>query len=205
MEPHLRLKPSIAAPVVSSGGNEVVLGLFLDVVSMQLTPSLRMGAIRARPSSFSVSLHVSPAALQGLPVETGFELGRVELDSVHRIRTVRLIPTLQAFQRIPTRPYVQLGALNVLPQDSREHVQLIPSPTAPMTMHLLAHLELGGVELSTNFQLTQLVLKCRSTTVRVTLSSDAVGQEQTGVFCETATVRLDEAGRIAEMLLKPLK
>jgi DNA-binding response OmpR family regulator len=205
MEPHVRLRPSIAAPVLSAAGNEVVLGLFLDVVSMQLTPSLRMGAIRARPSSFSVSLHVSPAALQGLPVETGFELGPVELDSNHRIRTVRLIPTLQAFQRIPTRPYVQLGALNVVPQDSRDHVQLTPSPTAPMTMHLLAHLELGGVELSTNFQLTQLVLKARSTTVRVTLSSDAVGQEKTGVFCETAAVRVDQNGRIAEMLLKPLK
>jgi DNA-binding response OmpR family regulator len=205
MEPHVRLKPSIAAPVFSSNSNEVVLGLFLDVVSMQLTPSLRMGAIRARPSSFTVSLHVSPAALRGMPVETGFELGRIELDSNHRIRTVRLVPTLHAFHRMETRSAVQIGALNVVPQDSRDHVQLTPSPNAPMTMHLLAHLELAGVELSTSFQLTQLVLKSRSTTVRVTLSSDAVGQEQTGVFCETAGVRIDEAGRIAEMLLKPLK
>lgn len=205
MEPHVRLKQAITAPVVTSVGNEVVMGLFLNVVSMQLTPSLRMGAIRARPSSFTVSLHVSPAALRGLPVEIGFELGRVEIDSNQQIRTIRVIPTLQAFQRMPTRSAVQIGALNFVPQDSREHVQLTPSPNAPMTMHLLAHLELAGVELSTSFQLAQLVLKNRSTTVRVTLSSDAVAQEQTGVFCETSAVRLDQSGKIAEMLLKPLK
>jgi DNA-binding response OmpR family regulator len=46
-----------SVPVPSVEKNEVMLGLFLEVISMQLTPQLRMGAIRARPASSTVSLH----------------------------------------------------------------------------------------------------------------------------------------------------
>ena len=72
-------------------------------------------------------------------------------------------------------------------------------------MQLLANLELAGVELSTNFQVSQLVLKSRGNNVRVTLSSQSVGQEQTGTTCETADVRLDSSARIAELLLNPIR
>jgi DNA-binding response OmpR family regulator len=196
----------LVAPLVSKDSNEVVLGLFLEVLSMQLTPSLRMGTIRAKVSSSTVSLHVSPAALRAtLPVETGFELGPVEMDANGRIATIRVVPTLRPFQRLQTRNALQIGGLAVVPHNSREHMQLTPTQNAPMMMHLLAHLELAGVELSDGFQLARLVLKSRSTTVRVTLSSEAVGQEQTGVFCETAGVQLDASGRLAELLLNPLK
>jgi DNA-binding response OmpR family regulator len=197
---------SISAPVFSTQPNDVVLALFLEVVSMQLTSSLRMGAIRAKPSSSAVSLHVSPAALRAaFPVETGFELGRVELDANGRIATVRLIPTLQPFQRLPTRNAFEIGGVAVVPINSHEQVQLTSTTAAPMRMQLLTHFELAGVELSPNFQVAQLVLKNRSNKVRVTLSSEAVGQEQTGATCETASVRLDHSARIAELLLNPIK
>ncbi len=164
-----------------------------------------MGLIRAKPSSFTVSLHVMPAALRSFPVETGFELSRVELDTSNRIATVRLVPTLQAFQRLETHTAVQVGALDVVPHDSATGVQLTPTQTAPMMMHLLAHLELVGVELSTNFQVAQLVLKSQSNTVRITLSSEAVGQEQAGLLCETTSVQLDPSKRLGELSLRPLK
>lgn len=183
-----------------------MLGLFLQVVSMQLTPSLRMGTIRAKPSSLIVSLHVSPAAIRAaFPAETVFELGRIDLDAGGRISVVRLVPSLKAFQRMPTRNDLQIGALDVVPYDTSKHVQLTPSQNAPMMMHLLAHLEIAGVELSPTFQVAELICKNRSNTVRVTLNSDAAAPEQTGVFCETAAVKLDSSSRIAELLLKPLK
>jgi hypothetical protein len=164
---------------------------------MRLTPALRMGTIRARPSSLTVSLHVSPASI---PAEIAFELGRTELDANNRVTKLRLVPTRRPFERRETRAALEVGALNVVPQDSRGQVQLTPSANSPMTMHLLAHLDLAGVELSTSFGLGELILQSRSQTVRVTL-----GSEQTGVFCEIAGVRLDAHGRIAEMLLNPLK
>jgi hypothetical protein len=167
---------------------------------MQLTPSLRMGAIRAKPSSFLVSLHMSPSVL---PAGTAFELGRVELAASGKIDTVTLVPTQQPFQPPPTRNALQISALHVVPHDSRGRVQLTPKQTAPMMMHLLAHLELGGVELGPNFQVAQVLLKSRSNTVRVTLSSEAA--EQTGVFCEMGAVQLDNSGRIVGLTLKPMK
>src|SRR6202011_4336458 len=106
---------------------EVVLGLFLEVLSMQLTPSLRMGTIRARPSSQTVSLHLSPAARTTIPVETGFQLGPAELEGSGRISTLRLIPTTQPLQRFETRNALQIGALDVVPHNSREHVRLTPT------------------------------------------------------------------------------
>ena len=44
-----------------------------------------------------------------------------------------------------------------------------------MTMHLLAHLDLAGVELSSTFQVSQVVLKWRGSRVRITLSAKATG------------------------------
>ena len=197
---------TISAPVFSTQPNDVVLALFLEVVSMQLTSTLRMGAIRAKPSSSAVSLRVSPAALRAaFPVETGFELGRVELDANGRIATVRLIPTLQPFQRLPTRNAFEIGGVAVVPINSHEQVQLTSTTAAPMRMQLLSHFELAGVELSGNFQVAQLVLKTRSNKVRVTLSSEAIGPEQTGATCETAAVQLDNSAKIAELLLNPVK
>ena len=66
-------------------------------------------------------------------------------------------------------------------------------------------MELAGVELSANFQVAQLILKPRANTVRVTLSSQSAGQEQSGATCETAGVKLDASARIAELLLNPVK
>lgn len=190
-------QPHISTPAIGKTGNEVVLGLNLEVVAMRLTPSLRMGAIRARPSSLTVSLHASPATI---PSEIAFELGRTEMDASHRLTILRLVPTRQQFERVATRTAVEVGALNVVAQDSRGQVQLTPSPNSTMTMHLLAHLDLASVELSSTFELAALVLRNRSQTVRVTL-----GSEQTGVFCEIAGIRLDQNGCISEMLLNPLK
>src|SRR5947207_12165536 len=50
----------------------------------------------------------------------------------------------------------------MIPNETRARVQLTPAGTTPMTMELLAHLEMGGVELSPTFQLAQLTLKWRT-------------------------------------------
>jgi DNA-binding response OmpR family regulator len=207
--PIARVQPERAkeeiTPVFSEELNDVVLGLFLEVVSMQLTPELRMGTIRAKPYSLSVSLHVASPARRAALAKTGFELGRVALDENGRISTLRLIPTQQPFKATEIRNALQIGGLSVVPMDSTKRLQLTAVANAPMTVQLLAHMEIGGVELSASFQVAQLVLKNRSNTFRVTLSSQAVGQEQTGTTCETLAVRLDHAAQIAELLLNPIK
>lgn len=207
-EPEMSRTTSVVAPVtapVLSTSTETVLGLFLDVLSMQFTPQLQMGTIRAKPSSPTVSLHLPSAIRQSLPVETGFQLGRAELDANGHIATLRLIPTMKPYQPAKTRNAFEIGDVAVVPGEAREHVQLTPTVTAPMTMQLLAHLDLGGVELSPTFQVSQVVLKWRSSRVRITLSSKASGGDPQGAAFEIAVVQLDSNGQIAELLLNPIR
>ena len=205
--PELRLTKAvtISAPVFATETNKVILGLFLEVVSMELTESLRMGAIHAKPSSSTVSLHFASATLRAALPANGFQLGPIEIDKNGRIATVRLIPTLQPFTPLETRNALQIGGLAVVPANSREHVQLMSKVSVPMRMQLLADLELAGVELSNTFQVAHLVLKSSANAMRVTFSSQSVGQEETGVSCEAAGVKLDASARIEELLLQPIR
>ena len=197
---------TVSAPLVSGRQNDVVLGLFLEVVSMQFTPQLRMGAVRAKPSSFTVSLHIPSAALrETFPLKTGFQLGQTELDANGRITTLRLSPTLKPFQPAPTRNAFEIGDVAVIPAQARERLELMPAAAAAMTMQLLAQLELVGVQLSPTFQVAQIILKWRSNAVRVTFSSNGIAEEKSGAAFETAAIQLDNSARIAELLLNPIR
>jgi DNA-binding response OmpR family regulator len=192
-------------PFVSSR-QSVVLGLFLEVVSMQFTPQLRMGAVRAKPSSFAVSLYMPSGALPNtLPLKTGFQLGRTELDAGGRIATLRLIPTLKPFQPAPTRNAFEIGDVALIPAEAHESVEFISAAATTMRMQLLAELDLLGVKLSPSFQVAQLILKWRSNAVRVTFSSNGIADDRSGAVFETVAIQLDRSARIAELLLNPIK
>lgn len=191
-------------PIPAVEKNEVMLGLFLEVMSMQLTPQLRMGAIRARPASGTVSLHFLSAATQNaMPNDIGFQLGPAELNSKGEISTLRLIPSAKPFEPAKMRNAFEIGGVALVPSESRARVQLTPAGTTPMTMELLAQLEMGGVELSSTFQVAQLVLKWQSSAVRITLNPKA--PERNGAAFQASSVILDNNGRIAELLLSPIK
>jgi len=72
-----------------------------------------------------------------------------------------------------------------------------------MTMELFAHLELNAVELTSNFQVAQLILNWSANTVRVTLNPKA--PEQAAAKFDLRVLKLDEAGRMNELLLSPVK
>jgi CheY-like chemotaxis protein len=166
-----RSPPAAAIELPPLAGNEAVLGLFLEVVSMQFTPQLQMGSIRARPASLMVSLHLLSSKLRDtVPPEIGFQLAATEIGADGRISLMRLIPTLKPFQATQTRNTFQIGSVAVIPADARQRVQLTPTGSAPMTVELIAHLELAGVKLSPTFQVGQLILKWPTTAVRARIS-----------------------------------
>jgi DNA-binding response OmpR family regulator len=196
-----------AAPairVAPTDGNAAVLGIFLEVLSMQLTSQLQMGAIRARPSSMIASLRLQSAATRSaIPSELGFQLGPAKLNGDGRISTLRLIPTLKPFQPAQTRTAFEIGGVALIPNETRARVQLTPAGTTPMTMELFAHLELDAVELSANFQVAQLILNWNTNAVRVTLNPKA--PEQSAAKFEMRVLKTDDSGRIAELLLVPIR
>ena len=97
----------------------------------------------------------------------------------------------------------EIGGVAVIPNETRARVQLTPAGTTPMTVELLAHLELDSVELTPNFQVAQLILTWPTSAVRVTLNPKA--PEQTAAQFQMRVEKLDDAGRIAELLLSPIR
>jgi hypothetical protein len=192
--------PTIPAPLVSTSDAEVVLRIFVEVLSMQLTPQLRMGAIRARPASPTVSLRFLSSVTLGALPECGFQLGAAELDEKGRLATLHLFPTAKPFQHAVTRNEFEIGGVALVPSDHRTRVQLTPAGTTPMTMELSARLTIGHVALSPTFQTAYLVLKWHSSLVRVTLNPKT--PEQRGAVFNLG-VRLDTFDRISELLLNP--
>jgi hypothetical protein len=193
-----------AVRVAPTDGNGAILGLFLEVVSMQLTSQLQMGAIRARPSSLNGSLRLeSAAARSAIPSEFGFQLGPAQFSAEGRISQLRLVPTSKPPQPTQMRNAFEIGGVALIPTENRARVQLTPAGTTPMTMELIAHLELSAVELTPNFQVAQLILNWRTNAVRVTLNPKA--PEQTAAKFEMRVEKLDSSGRIAELLLRPIR
>ena len=198
--------PSLSGPAIvnaaTADANTAILGLFLEVISMQLTPQLQMGAIRARPASTIVSLHLSSATAHGaIPPQTAFQLGRAELNAEGRISSIRLVPSTHPFQRTQTQSAFAIGGVALIPNHTRTRVQLTPAGSTPMTVELIAQLELSSVQLSNTFQIAQLLLKWPTNIVRVTLNPKAT--ERTGAAFESSEIKLDNSGRLAELLLKP--
>jgi hypothetical protein len=72
-----------------------------------------------------------------------------------------------------------------------------------MTMELFARLELNVVELSANFQVAQLILNWNTNTVRGTLNHKA--PEQMAAKFEMRMLKLDDSGRMSELLLNPIR
>ena len=207
IQPHIERHAPMATTAVRvapTDGNAAVLGIFLEVLSMQLTSELQMGAIRARPSSMIGSLRLQSATVRSaIPSELGFQLGPAKLNGEGRISALRLIPTLKPFQPGQTRTAFEIGGVALIPNETRARVQLTPAGTTPMTMELFAQLELNAVELTPSFQVAQLILNWPTNAVRVTLNPKA--PEQTAAKFEMRVEKIDNAGRISELLLSPIR
>lgn len=179
--------------------NAVVVGLPLEVVSMQFSEGLQMAAIRARPSSAIVSLQIRPQTLSAAFLAgVSFEVTGVNLDGRGQIDTMRLAPTARQIPAGPARDEFPIGGVAVLPQNGGRAMQLIPASVAPIRLQLLASFDLVGVELSASFSVACLVLKSRGGKMRVSLHPEAAN---TGATFQSAQVLLDHSARIAEVLL----
>ena len=190
------------AKLPGPNGGAVVLGLGMEVISIQFTPRFQIGAIRARPSATTLSLAqlLMPADAKNR-WGAGFELGPVELDSTGRIKTMRVRPTRRPAESIRTHAGFAIDDVKLV--NEAACIQFTAGTSVPMTMQLVAVFKVAGVELSDRFEVAQLVLQPESSRVRITLDAQSGGA--TGTEFETVGVRLDVSGRIAEFLLSSLQ
>jgi DNA-binding response OmpR family regulator len=190
------------AKLVGPSGGTVVLGLGMEVISVQFTPRFQIGTIRARPSAATLSLAplLMPADAEN-PWGAGFELGTAELDSNGQIRTMRVRPTRKPAESVRTHNGFDINDVKLV--NEAACIQFTAGTSVPMTMQLVAVFKVAGVELSDRFEVGQLVLQPEGSRVRITL--DPQPQGSTGTEFETLRVRLDTSGRIAELVLSSLQ
>jgi DNA-binding response OmpR family regulator len=208
--PPILQPPKVAPPKPSeirlppAAATETVLSLFLEVASLQVTAQFEMRSIRARPAPGAVALRMATGAGHAaIAREAGFQLGATELDVNGRISLMRLVPNSKPFQPAQIRTAFQIGSVAVVPGATRQRVQLTTAGSTPMMLQIIARPEIAGVKLSPTFQVAELVLKWRTNMVRVTL--DPKGPEESGALFELSAVQLDNAGRVIEVLLNPVK
>jgi DNA-binding response OmpR family regulator len=186
------------AKVAASNGDAVVLGLGMEVISVQFTPRFQVGTIRAKPAATTLSLTqlLTPSVAENR-WGAGFELGTVELDSDGRIRTMRVRPTRRPADSIRTHSGFDINEVKLVNETGC--IQFTAGSSAPMTMQLVAVFKVAAVELSDRFEVAQLVLQPKGSRVRITLDPQSRGTA--GTEFETVGVRLDASARIAEFVL----
>jgi hypothetical protein len=146
-----------------------------------------------------VAIEIPPNGKAELPVKTGFQLGPIDVDAAGNISIVRLIPTSQPFRAAEMRSAFEIDGVTVVTANELERLQLM-STAASMTMQLFAPLELISVERGPSAEITQLVLRCRVKTVRVSLTTRG-SQTHTDASFEITRVQLDQSHCIDELTL----
>jgi len=191
-----RPQPSVAN-VHASNGSAVILGLGMEVISVQFTPRFQIGTIRAKPTARTLSLTQPQPANAGNFWGPGFELGPAELDARGQIRTMRVVPTRRAADSVHTHNGFAINDVALV--NEKACIQFVAGSSAPMTMQLVARFKVAAVELTDRFEVAQLVLQPEGSRVRITL--DPQGRAAGGTEFETVGVRLDSSGRIVEFIL----
>ncbi len=188
-------RPAAPARLATANGSAVMLGLGMEVISVQLTPRLQIDTIRAKPTASTLSL-TSSSGTAGENLLAGFEIGSVELDPRGLIKTMRVVPTRRQANLI----HAHNGfAINDLALVNENAIEVTAKMGAAMTMQLVAKFKVAGVELSDQFEVAQLILQPEGSRVRVSLDPQSRGPS--GTEFETVEVRLDSSARIAEFVL----
>ncbi|MEY2528891.1 MAG: two-component system, chemotaxis family, protein-glutamate methylesterase/glutaminase, partial [Verrucomicrobiota bacterium] len=186
------------AGLAASNGSSVVLGLGMEVISVQFTPRFQIGTIRAKPTASTLSLTHQSGSAAAENLLAGFEIGPVELDGRGLIRTMRVVPTHRPANSIQTRNGFEINDVALINESAS--IELTARGAAPMTMRLVALFKVAGVELSDRFEVAQLLLQPAGSNVRITL--DPQSSSPGGPEFETAQVRLDASSRIVEFVLR---
>ena len=195
--------PASPARIPEAKDNTVVLTLPLEVTSIQFSPSLQTKAIRAKPYSSTVTIHIMPeVAMTPNIAATAFVLDHVDLDARGQISTVRLMRSVHPAVELAAGGPLAVADLAALPGQGGGTMEVTPSAATPMRIQLLALFELVAVEFATDVSVEHLILKTRGAKVRLHMQP---GTAHAGITFRNVQVLLDRSARIAEVLLDALE
>ncbi len=194
-----RPQPASSSPsgiVVSP--TELSVTLALKIVSMQFSSSFEMESASMQPFDRIVAVKMGEKKdLSGVPLETGFRLGKIVLGSDRQIETLRLVPTRQPPQLpVPSSSFpVATSRFGQAPTDPK--LQLTAPAEGAMRVRLTAQYELLSVELSVGFEVAAVLLK--ATPQPVLLRNDG---ETAGRPFRVEAVQLDASSELQGLLVR---
>ncbi len=163
-------EPGIDPPssTVATEQKEVTAVIACEVVSVQLAPDFRMGAMQLRPFDGTVTLRMDGGGGSlVLPPEKYFRLGPIQLSAEGMIATLQLIPTSKSPDASAGGGDFAVDRVSAESAAAGRHVQLTGASGAPMRVQLIAPFQLLSVALSDDFEVSALVLQSHSNGVRV--------------------------------------
>ncbi|MFL6527640.1 MAG: response regulator [Chthoniobacterales bacterium] len=195
-----RLAPvSAPSPVPVTNGRTVLLGIALEPITMQLTHELKIGQIRARAVSRTVSLSFPPETFRFiLSLQTGFDIESVWIDDRHQLQAIWLAPNRRPIELLKTSGRFNVDDVEIAPSRGLE---LMPDQATAMRVHMLAAFKVQSVALSPLFDVSHLVLTAVSRRVRVSLEAST---EAPGSIFEIREVRAAPTSSIGELVLSPV-
>ena len=194
--------PSVAGQrlILRVGPTEVSVTLALDVVSMELTPSLKMEAATLQPSNPVISLKMTDQTKpHGVLPENGFRLDAIELLSDAKIDTMRLVPTHQPPELPAARSSFAVGGMRSTRINSHQNLQLTATKNESMRVLLTTQCDLLMVELSVAFEVIAVVLKARGANVILRNGTDGGG-----TLFALKGVELNPASELRALLIRAM-
>jgi DNA-binding response OmpR family regulator len=181
---------------VATEQREVTAIISCEVVSVQLAPDFRMGAMQLKPAEGIVTVRMDASGGSiALPPDKDFRMAVVQLSAERTIATLRVIPAARGLHQTPSGGDFAVDRVSAEPTTAGRQMQLTGMQGAAMRVQLIAPFQLLTVELSVDFEVAAIVLQSHSNGVRVQTGDSSAVAMQFYVH----NVQLDDAGRLASL------
>jgi hypothetical protein len=191
--------PAVDTPrPVPAAHTPVQLTFSFEIISVQLTPTLKVRALHVRPASKIVTMRLAPSQhpQPEMHPQVAFEI--VEIQSADSgLGTVRLIKSPHQRQQpvAIASPSFEVAALQpVSSSDGPAVVQLAPSEQGQAHVQVTADFQMAKVEFSSRFEITAVVLNSTSRHVSVHLTGADPSAIEEGRLFDIANARLTGSG-----------
>jgi hypothetical protein len=192
-------------PPGGAAGTSVHVTFSCEITAVQLTPTLEMDALRVRPASKLVTMHLAlqPHSQTTEDLQVSFEAAKIQPVG-GTLGTLRMLPSPQQRTMANDSPSLEAAGLQLVPNFEAGPLQLTPSQPAQATLFVIVPCEISIVEFSPLFEIASVILNSSSKRVFVQWPGTSPGGEEGTRVCEIANLEISESGQISTMQLKLL-
>ncbi len=183
---------------------QVQLSLAFEIVSMQLTPMFKMGALQLRSASKVVTMRLAGSAPEpAMNLDMTFEIAMIQAAG-GTLGSVRLTPSQQQRPTVVGSPSFTVGGLHLGSDFAAAPLQLTPSQQGQATVQVVAPFQIATVEFSPSFEISSIVLNSNSNQVSVQMPSAGGAPVEGAPVFEISNLQLTDSGEIEMMQLNLL-